>query len=642
MNRVLLAAMSVLVTLAAFGANAVRCEQGSIHEAARAGDLATVRALVEKSPDLASVKDESGRTPLHVASASGHRDVVAYLLSKGGEVDALDNRRGTPLHQAAEVGHDEVARLLLESKAPIEVQDADGYTPLARASGYTPAPRTSTRGHVAVAARLLAAGASAHTADRWGRAPLLLVARESGNAELAALLIDAKADVNARDTSGRTPLYLAAWRGYGPVVDLLLRNGAALPVEASAVHDLLGMAVRGGLETLFARLVEAGAIITPARPGRRSLVHAAAAGGSTRIIEKLLSAVPDVNHADANGWTPLHDAAFMDRLDAVKFLLDKGADPDRRNRLGESAWNVAMQHKRAAIADLLGARGADRSAPRFPVLEGDYLGQKPPGRDPEAFAPDIVGGAFSLAGTIVFSPDGSEAYWSEMVPSPKPGFGAGRTMVSRRVNGRWTYPEVAMVGSNAMGVMPVISADGKRVYDTSLRALPGQAANSPKDNIWVADRTGTGWGEPRPLDETVNALPQHFQFALDREGGIYFSSNWKGLRGLFYSRFSKGRHEEAQPLGPGINVTGGEGAPFIAPDGSYLLFSRDMDIWVSFRGPDGSWKAPTALSPPTNSPAREDCPVVSPDGRILFYLRGGALMWVDASVIQDARPRETR
>lgn len=199
-----------------------------------------------------------------------------------------------------------------------------------------------------------------------------------------------------------------------------------------------------------------------------------------------------------------------------------------------------------------------------------------------------------------------------------------------------------MVGGKAMGAGPVISADGKRLYDMSLRDLHGQAADSTSESIWVADRTGTGWGEPRPLDQAVNALPHHGQFAVDKDGGVYFSSNWRGARGLFYARLVKGRHEEPLPIGPTINVNGSEGTPFVAPDGSYLLFSRDRDIWVSFRGPDGSWNTPIALSPPTNSPAREDCPVVSPDGRFLFFMRGGALMWVDASVIQDARPRETR
>jgi ankyrin repeat protein len=632
MSRVLLAAACTLMSAVALAAIGVGVEQGNIHEAARSGDLAAVQALVAGSPELAGARDESGRTPLHLASAGGHLQLVTYLLSQSVDIDAVDNTGGTALHGAAAAGRHEIAGLLIERKANVDSPDAEGQTPLAKAC---------IGGHMAVATRLLAAGASVHTAESYARTPLLLVARQSGNAELARLLIDRKADVNARDRFGDTSLNLAAWRGFRPVVDLLLERGAAIPSDTRARNQLLSQAAQGSLETLFARLLDAGAAVPPARPGRRSLLHDAAAGGSVRIVERLLAAMPDINHSDENGWTPLHDAAFMERLDAVRILLDQGADPNRPNRLGQSPWNVAVEHKRAPVADLLAARGADRSAPRFPVLQGDYLGQKPPGRDPEIFAPAIVGGHFGLHSTIVFSPDGSEAYWNEMVPRTTPGYGTGRTMVSRRVNGRWTYPEVAAVGSQTMGDVPVISADGKRLYDMSHRALPGQPGDSPKENIWVADRTGTGWGEPRPLDQTVNALPQHWQFAVDKAGGVYFSSNWKGARGLFYSPLVKGRHGDATPLGPTINVNGSEGMPFIAPDGSYLLFSRDMDIWISFRGPDGGWKAATRLPSPINTPDLEICPVVSPDDRYLFFLRG-ALMWVDAAVIEEIRSGKVR
>ena len=134
----------------------------------------------------------------------------------------------------------------------------------------------------------------------------------------------------------------------------------------------------------------------------------------------------------------------------------------------------------------------------------------------------------------------------------------------------------------------------------------------------------------------MNALPQHWQFAVDHDGGVYFSSNWKGARGLFYSPWANGRHADAVPLGAPINANGSEGMPFVAKDGSYLLFSRNMDIWVSFRGPNGAWKAPVRLPSPINTEDTEICPTVSPDGRYLFFLRG-ELMWVDAGVIEEMR-----
>jgi hypothetical protein len=52
-------------------AKAVFGQAGTIHGAARSGDLATVRALIEQDAGRAGARDEAGRTPLHVAAGSG-------------------------------------------------------------------------------------------------------------------------------------------------------------------------------------------------------------------------------------------------------------------------------------------------------------------------------------------------------------------------------------------------------------------------------------------------------------------------------------------------------------------------------------------------------------------------------------------
>jgi len=195
-----------------------------------------------------------------------------------------------------------------------------------------------------------------------------------------------------------------------------------------------------------------------------------------------------------------------------------------------------------------------------------------------------------------------------------------------------------MVGSVALEDVPLISADGKRIYDMARRPLPGQKADG-SEHIWVAERTGDAWGEPRPLDPAVDAPPHHWQFAVDPDGSIYFSSNWKGARGLFVSRLVNGRQGDPMAMGPPLNTTGSEAMPFVARDGRYLLFSRNFDIYVSVRGPDGAWMEPVPLPSPVNTPDMEICPVVSPDGRYLFFVRSGHVYWVDAAVIDDLTPR---
>ena len=92
-------------------------------------------------------------------------------------------------------------------------------------------------------------------------------------------------------------------------------------------------------------------------------------------------------------------------------------------------------------------------------------------------------------------------------------------------------------------------------------------------------------------------------------------------------------------------------SPCVAPDESYLLFSRsntdipmrDVNLWVSFKGPDGSWGEPVKLAAPISGDKFDHCPKLSPDGEYLFYIsdRAGRLQvyWVDASVIEAAKPQ---
>ena len=56
-----------------------------------------------------------------------------------------------------------------------------------------------------------------------------------------------------------------------------------------------------------------------------SLLHFAAKGGNTSIINELLSLGLDVHLKDVYGVTPLTSAIENSNSDAVKFLISKGA-----------------------------------------------------------------------------------------------------------------------------------------------------------------------------------------------------------------------------------------------------------------------------------------------------------------------------
>ncbi|NP_001279754.1 myotrophin [Callorhinchus milii] len=87
------------------------------------GDLEAVREMVvDVNVEL------GGRTPLHYAADSGQFDTLAFLLSKGANINATDRHGITPLLSAIYEGHLTCVRLLLSEGADRNVKGPDGLS----------------------------------------------------------------------------------------------------------------------------------------------------------------------------------------------------------------------------------------------------------------------------------------------------------------------------------------------------------------------------------------------------------------------------------------------------------------------------------------------------------------------------------
>ena len=605
-----------------------------IHDLAQKGDLEPVKALVEQNPELVNARDKDSRTPLHWACRGVHLEMVKFLVDKGADVNAEDSNKVVPLHSLAVRNSAEAIKILLTKEASIDAKDYGGDTALHYAAMY------DAKDAVAL---LITKGADIENRDDYQRTPLLLCARERGGPETTRILLEAGADVNARDKFQSSSLDLAAWRGKKEVVDILMDAGADIPSGGRKAQYLFFFAASKGLSRLFDAVAKAGGDPAFNLPDGGTLLHSAASGDSIQILDILIAKGLDINLRDNYGWTPLHYAARDGRLENIKRLISGGADINARSIMGQSPLNVADEMGQDKVRTLLIEKGAEDKPIQFPVLEGDYMGQKPPGDTPELFAPGIVSSIWGLHSTAAFSPDGNIVMWAPMIEIPGQLYSTGGILMSERINGRWTAPRFTPFTGDEEGDVPFFAPDGKRVYFMSAMPLPDDP-QSRKERIWYVDRTAEGWSKPKVVDASVNDYPHHWQISVDADHAIYFSSGvpeGHGAGDIYCSRLVDGKWQKPQNLGPPINTEKDEAMPFIAPDSSYLLFSRMYDLYISYRKENGGWTEPQDLGKPINSPGIDICPMVTPDGKYMFFLsqRGGEshIWWVDAGFIKKLK-----
>lgn len=150
-------------------------------------------------------------------------------------------------------------------------------------------------------------------------------------------------------------------------------------------------------------------------------------------------------------------------------------------------------------------------------------------------------------------------------------------------------------------------------------------------DLYISYYTPTGWSEPENLGRNINTESWESSPSLSPDKrALYFSSNRQGGYGgkdLYVSyRMPNGKWGPAKNMGPSVNTTGDELAPFIHADNATLYFTSDglqgygnSDIFLCRKGPNNEWSIPENLGYPINTIENEGSLFVSADGKTAFY-----------------------
>lgn len=212
----------LLVLLISNGAFSQDLNQNLI-QAAKRGDTATVKSLLDKGADVNAKSNKSGATALIFAAELGHFKIAETLLARGADVNIKDNKfGGTALLVAAMYGHINIVEALLTKGADVNAKSNDGWTALMTAA---------QRGHSDIVEALLNKEADVNIHEKIGGHTLLMVATAAGHADIVAALLAKGAEVNAKNIHGETALMYAAEKGSENIVKLLIESGANVNIK---------------------------------------------------------------------------------------------------------------------------------------------------------------------------------------------------------------------------------------------------------------------------------------------------------------------------------------------------------------------------------------------------------------------------
>lgn len=320
-------------------------------QAVAAGDADAVNRLA----GTVVLRDEPGGigyVAMKTAVFAGHEDIARLLMNRGVNINMVNDAELSLLHLSVQENRPEAIRLLARLGAKLNEYRAFGF-----ASTGTALHMAIQQGKLSLVKLLHELGASL----KVGRQSPFKYALAGEHADIIRWLVEQGEPVDALMGMQRTPLTEAVYRQQAKMAKLLLELGAN-PDGVGYHHETpLRWAIQNRDVELVRMLLEAGATADHTDNYNRHHLYAAAVACPAEIIGMLIKAGAKVDRICKD---PNHNSSALinvcyfqngDRAEAVKLLLEAGADPFIKDAKGKTALDYAKANGFTQSAAILEA-----------------------------------------------------------------------------------------------------------------------------------------------------------------------------------------------------------------------------------------------------------------------------------------------
>jgi len=252
-------------------------------------------------------------------------------------------------------------------------------------------------------------------------------------------------------------------------------------------------------------------------------------------------------------------------------------------------------------------------------------------KNPVAFSPvkmpDIVNSSFAQSHPVLTA-DGKTMYYTSLSGLTR--LDHEDIVMSTFSNGQWSVPKSISDKLNTKDNEGTctISMDG----NTLVFVCCGRADGLGSCDLYISKKTNGQWSSPINLGSSINSSTWDSHPSLSADGRtLYFISARKGGFGkedIYFSHLlDDGQWSQAMNAGKTINTSASEFSPFIHADGTTLYFSSNglpgmggLDLFYS-KGFDTSWTTPVNMGYPLNTSKNDETLFITLDGKKGYYSR---------------------